>query len=163
MQITSLFHVAIKTARPQASLWFYKDVLGMSEAERPPFEFPGFWMQLSTPYGGAVFHVYTGKAALGSDGAVPTGSGALDHIALTACGFDVYKARFRDFGIPYRERSVPSMELWQLFAYDPNGIQFELNFHASAEKASGGQVDPDNFPPAGLEWFNPAVFERFEE
>ena len=162
MQVTSLFHIAIKTAKPEATKRFFEAVLGMSEAPRPPFEFPGFWMQLSTPYGGALFHVYTGHAALGNDGLVPTGSGAIDHVALTAHGFDEMKARCREWAIPFRERTVPGLPLWQIFVYDPNGIQYELNFHSPCEEQAGSRVDPANFPKAGLEWFDASAYARFE-
>ncbi|HKU97850.1 MAG TPA: VOC family protein [Vineibacter sp.] len=162
MPATSLFHIAIKTGKPDATRRFYEQVFGMTEAPRPPFEFPGYWMQLSTPYGGSIFHVYTGPAALGNDGRVPVGSGAIDHIALSAHGFAETRARCRALGIPYRERSVPGFPLWQLFAYDPNGIQFELNFHSAFEAREGVEVDPDNFIKAGLEWFDPRVYRQFE-
>jgi catechol 2,3-dioxygenase-like lactoylglutathione lyase family enzyme len=161
MPALSLFHIAIKTARPEATRRFYAEVFGMSEAPRPAFEFPGFWMQLDMPYGGAIFHIYTGSAALGQGGHVPTGSGAIDHVALAAQGFTAMRARCRALGLPYREREVPGFPLWQLFCYDPNGIQFEMNFHSAHERAGGVQVAPDNWVKAGSEWFEPASYERF--
>lgn len=162
MQITSLFHITIKTGKPEATRRFYETVFGMSESPRPPFEFPGFWMQINTPYGGALFHIYTREAAVGSNGQVPFGSGAIDHIALSAHGFAVLRERCRSLGIPYRERSVPKMPLWQLFVYDPNGIQFEFNFHARCEEKPDVSIDADNFPKAGLDWFDPTAYEQFE-
>lgn len=161
MPAISLFHIAIKTARPQATRRFYAEVFGMSESPRPAFEFPGYWMQLDTPHGGAVFHIYTGDAALGRDGRVPTGSGGIDHVALAAVGFGDTRARCRALGVPYRERAVPGFSLWQLFCYDPNGIQFELNFHAAHEQRDGVAVDPDNWVKAGSEWFDPDAYRRF--
>lgn len=160
MQITSLFHVAIKTALPELTKDFYEKVFGMTEAPRPPFEFPGFWMQLATPYGGAIFHIYAGHAALGKNGTVPTGSGAIDHVALSAYGFMAARERCRANAIPYRERRVPGMPLCQLFVYDPNGIQFELNFCTDGECLPDGAIDPDNFPPAGSEWYDPEAYAR---
>lgn len=162
MPATNLFHIAIKTGRPEATKRFYAQVFGMSESARPPFEFPGYWMQLDTPHGGSIFHIYTGTAALGHDGQVPRGSGALDHIALSAHGFGDTRDRCRSLGVPYRERAVPGFPLWQLFCYDPNGIQFELNFHSTFEARPGIAVDPDNFIQAGLEWFDPHAYGRFE-
>src|SRR4030065_389357 len=41
MQITGLFHVAIKTNDLDATGKFYTDVLGMKLAHRPDFGFPG--------------------------------------------------------------------------------------------------------------------------
>lgn len=163
MPATGLFHVAIKTGKPEVTRRFYAQVFGMSESPRPPFEFPGYWMQLETPHGGSIFHIYTGSAALGNDGHVPTGSGAIDHIALAAHGFDATRARCRALRVPYRERSVPGFPLWQLFCYDPNGIQFELNFHSAYEDRDGVAVDPNNFLQAGLQWFDPAAYQQFEE
>lgn len=162
MPATNLFHIAIKTSKPEASKRFYQKILGMTEAPRPPFEFPGYWMQMNTPYGGAILHIYTGSAAIGADGCVPVGSGAIDHIALSAFGFSETRERCRLLGIPHRERSVPSFPLWQLFCYDPNGIQFELNFHSDWEADQGSTVDPDNFVMAGSEWFDPEAYRQFE-
>jgi catechol 2,3-dioxygenase-like lactoylglutathione lyase family enzyme len=162
MPATSLFHVAIKTGKPEGSKRFYERVLGMSEAPRPKFEFPGYWMQLNTPYGGSILHIYTGNAALTNDGRIPTGSGAIDHIALSAHGFAATRERCRELGIPYRERAVPGFPLWQLFCYDPNGILFELNFHSAWEDREGVVVEPDNWVEAGVEWFEPEAYRRFE-
>ena len=162
MQITSLFHVAIKTARPAATKDFYEKIFGMTEAPRPPFEFPGFWMQLATPYGGAIFHVYAGHAAEGKDGTVPAGSGAIDHIALSAHGFVEIRKRCNANRIPYRERTVPNLPLCQLFVYDPNGVQFELNFNTGSESLPKGAIDPNNFPKAGIDWFNPEDYKHLK-
>ncbi|MES2941049.1 MAG: VOC family protein [Pseudomonadota bacterium] len=162
MPATSLFHVAIKTGRPEATKRFYEQVFGMTESPRPLFEFPGYWMQLSTPHGGSIFHIYTGAAALGADGQVPMRSGAIDHIALSAHGFGDTRERCRALGIPYRERAVPGFPLWQLFCYDPNGIQFELNFHSAHEDRDGVAVDPDNWVKAGSEWFDPEAYRQFD-
>lgn len=162
MPATSLFHIAIKTGKPEATKRFYEQVFGMTESARPPFEFPGYWMQLSTPYGGSIFHIFTGEAALASDGRVPTGSSAVDHIALSAVGFDETRKRLRSLGVPYRERAVPGLPIWQIFFYDPNGVQFEMQFHSAVEERPGVVVDADNWLKAGLEWFDPGAYRQFE-
>ena len=46
MQITGLFHVAIKTNDLDATVKFYTEVLGMKLAHRPDFGFPGAWLAL---------------------------------------------------------------------------------------------------------------------
>ena len=38
------------------------------------------------------------------------------------------RAKFRGIGIPYRDRTVPAMNLEQVFLEDPNGVTIELNF-----------------------------------
>ena len=32
------------------------------------------------------------------------------------------------FGLPWREFIIPNTTLWQLFVYDPSGVQIELTF-----------------------------------
>lgn len=161
MPANNLFHVAIKTAKPNASKRFYEQVFGMNETARPSFEFPGYWMQVATPQGGHVLHLYTGQAALNNDGQVPTGMGAVDHIALSATGFDETRRILQALGVPYRERIVPGTPFWQIFTHDPNGVHFELNFHSALEERDGVSVDPENFLEAGLQWFDPAAYEQF--
>ena len=44
--IESLHHVSIPVADLERSKQFYHEVLGLTEIERPPFDFPGAWYQL---------------------------------------------------------------------------------------------------------------------
>lgn len=154
MQVTGLFHISIKTQKPNASIRFYKEVLGMEEAPRPPFEFPGVWLKLNTSAGEVPLHLYTDDAAMNDDGSVPEGTGVIDHLALTAHGFQDMRDRCARLGVEYRERRIPSLTLVQLFFYDPNGVQLELNFNATSEDPLP-EIDPANFPRAGGNWFNP--------
>jgi hypothetical protein len=43
----------------------------------------------------------------------------------------------RELRVPYRERTVPSIGLHQLFLDDPCGIVIELNYPASETSALG--------------------------
>ena len=56
------------------------------------------------------------------------GSGAEDHLAFNAAGFDAMVARLEQQGVEYRKRLVDNGKLRQLFLVDPNGISIELNF-----------------------------------
>ena len=47
--VTGLFHVPVKTNDLPQTLAFYKNILGLREAKRPPFGFPGAWLACSTP------------------------------------------------------------------------------------------------------------------
>jgi hypothetical protein len=38
------------------------------------------------------------------------------------------RTRFETAGVPFRERTVPNMNLEQIFLEDPNGVTIELNF-----------------------------------
>src|SRR5690348_9832169 len=103
MLVTQLFHVAIKTPNLEASRRFYTDVLGMTLAQRPQLDFPGIWVQSPVPGGLAVFHIYAGDAALEADGSMASGSGVIDHVAITAHGFAETRERVRTYQLPHRE------------------------------------------------------------
>jgi catechol 2,3-dioxygenase-like lactoylglutathione lyase family enzyme len=131
MQITSLFHVAIKTPDLDATVKFYTEVLGMELAPRPNFGFPGAW--LGHPNGPPIVHIYAGSAAVGPDGKVPSGTGAVDHVSLTVTGWDECLERIQTRGYDWRAAIVPGMTLWQIFVHDPSGVMLELTFDGKVE------------------------------
>jgi catechol 2,3-dioxygenase-like lactoylglutathione lyase family enzyme len=137
--ITGLFHVAIKTADLAATRRFYLEVLGLSEVARPEFGYPGAWIGVPLPGGQAIIHIYAGGPALGPSGVVEHGTAAIDHISLTAVGYAAFIERFRAAGLDWREFLVPGTTLYQLFVYDPSGVQLEITFDGRAEPG----VTPD--------------------
>lgn len=140
MPVSSLDHCSIRTVRLEESRRFYVDVLGMTEGERPDFPFPGHWLYVN---GLTVVHL------VGVDPDDPSGlmdylggdldpdaldgSGSLDHIAFRAADAPSFIERFNERRVPYRERQVPNMDLYQLFVDDPNGLTVELNFFGSEQ------------------------------
>lgn len=129
--LEGLLHIAIKTGDLVATRAFYLDVLGLQEMHRPDFGYPGAWLGLPGP--GPIFHIYAGGPALGPAGQAPYGTAAIDHVSLTARGYHGFAARLRQHNIPFREFIVPGTPLWQLFAYDPSGVQIELTFDSRHE------------------------------
>ena len=94
----------------------------------------------------------TGGPALGASGIAPRGTGAIDHISLSCSGYRDFVARFKDAGLPFREFIVPGTTLWQLFVYDPSGVQLEITFEAAKER--GPEPDMKNRPyVAGSSFF----------
>ena len=142
----TLNHFSIRTTDLEASRRFYADVLGLTVGPRPDFPFPGLWMYRGdhADVANAVVHLIgidrddpQGlKQYLGDrDVAALKGSGALDHIAFFADGLAGMLAHLRAQAVVFRERTVPSIGLHQLFLDDPCGIMIELNYAAS-EKAA---------------------------
>ena len=144
----TLNHFSIRTTDLDASRHFYADVLGLTVGPRPDFPFPGLWMYRGDhgDAANAVVHIigidrndpqglkqYLGDRAQTS----LAGSGAVDHIAFFADGLAAMLAHLRDRGVTFRERTVPSIGLHQLFLDDPCGVVIELNYPA-AEKAALG-------------------------
>jgi catechol 2,3-dioxygenase-like lactoylglutathione lyase family enzyme len=155
MIVTGLFHIAIKTTDLEATVAFYTRVLGMRAAIRPPFDFPGAWLAVPTPVGEAIFHIYAGGPALGRDGVVPGHTGCIDHVSITAAGYHDFRSRFERLGLPWREFIVPNTTYWQLFVYDPNGVQIELTFDAGAEQCPAPVIPPERRYLAGDSFFDP--------
>jgi len=138
MPINKLAHFSIRATDMDASRTFYTEVLGFKVGYRPPFKFPGIWLYLTDDkeeYG--TLHI------IGIDPGSPQGlidylgdrspenlkgSGALDHIAFNATGLAGLRAKLREKGIAYRERTVPDLLLHQVFIADPSGIVIELNY-----------------------------------
>jgi len=156
-----LFHVALRTGDLDATVRFYTEVLGMILAERPPIGFPGAWLKAPQPGADASIHVYAGDAALEPDGSLLTRSGAIDHVSVACQGYSEFRERFRKFGLEWRENLVPATPLWQLFVYDPNGVQLELTFHAAAEREPTPTISPERRYQARQRWFRPELYRQF--
>ena len=140
MQVTGLFHVAIKTNDLDATVKFYTDVLGMKLAHRPDFGFPGAW--IAQPDGTPIIHIYAGGPAL-VDGKTPYGTGSLDHVSLTIQGWDECLERVKKFGYDWRASIVPGTTLWQIFVYDPSGVMMELTFDGKVEQRPTPEIPPE--------------------
>ena len=152
--VNGLFHVAIKTANLETSLSFYKDVLGLKEVSRPDFGYPGAWLACPGLNGGAIVHLYAGGPALGADGQVAAGTAAIDHVSLACSGFHAFRDRFAAHGLAWREFLVPGTTLWQLFVYDPSGVQFELTFEGAVESGALPDMSPGRGYVAGTNFFD---------
>ena len=147
MQVTGLFHVAIKTPDLDATVKFYTEVLGMELAPRPNFGFPGAW--IAQPKGPPIIHIYAGNAAAGADGKVASGTAALDHVSLTVTGWDECLERIKKHGYDWRAAIVPGMSLWQIFVHDPSGVMMELTFDGKVENRPTPEIPADRVYMAG--------------
>ena len=140
MPLRTLDHCSIRTLNLEATRDFYIDVLGMDEAERPDFPFPGCWLHVDSR---TVIHLVgvdpddpsglMGYLGGDIDAEALTGSGSFDHIAFRATDAPAMIERLKKNDVPYRERQVPNMDLHQIFVDDPNGITIELNYFGSEQ------------------------------
>jgi catechol 2,3-dioxygenase-like lactoylglutathione lyase family enzyme len=132
MPLTGIQHLLVLSDDIEAARDFYRDVLGLREGERPPLEFPGFWLYLGDE---PCVHVaeraaYAAHAStLGLEvTATASGDGAIDHVAFAADDYEEIQARLRRAGIEAVENAVPAAGLRQLFVEDPDGVRVEINF-----------------------------------
>jgi catechol 2,3-dioxygenase-like lactoylglutathione lyase family enzyme len=158
-----LFHLAIKTSDLAATRAFWCDIIGLHEFPRPDFGYPGAWIGCPQPGGQAIIHIYAGGPALGADGIAPVGTAAIDHISVSCSGYRAHAARFRAAGLPFREFIVPGTSLWQLFVYDPSGVQVELTFEGKIEGEELPDMSPGRAYVAGSNFFNPETYPRLGE
>ncbi|MDH5536121.1 MAG: VOC family protein [Betaproteobacteria bacterium] len=142
MAIGRLDHYSIRTLDIDASRRFYTQVMGFEEGFRPPFKFPGLWLYNGAPYpeSTGVVHIIgidlndpEGLKEYLGDRDLDTlkGTGTVDHMAFTANNLGDMRERLKRHEVEYRERTVPSLDLHQVFFEDPSGVTIELNFAAA--------------------------------
>jgi catechol 2,3-dioxygenase-like lactoylglutathione lyase family enzyme len=143
MPVSKLAHYSIRTTDLAQSCRFYERILGFKQGYRPPFDFPGAWLYKGgdeadfgtvhiigvDPNNPAGLTAYLGDKPLPASG-TGTGTGTVDHIAFLAASVEQMWETLKAEGIAYRERTVPSLGLHQVFIEDPSGVTIELNFPA---------------------------------
>ena len=130
MPLGTLQHFTIEPQNLERSKDFYVDVLGLEVGNRPPLDFPGYWL-----YSGGVATVHLMGTRKQREGIVVRGTekrfentGRFDHIAFAATDVEGVRARLRSKGVEFREQIVPRTGDTQIFLYDPDGVGVELNF-----------------------------------
>lgn len=154
MGIAKLAHYSIRTTDLEASWRFYTEVMNFRVGFRPMFPFPGIWLYMDddeSEFG--VVHIIgidpgepEGlRSYLGDRGVEDIqGTGTLDHIAFLATDWPSMRERCKKRGLPYVQRSVPSLGLHQVFLTDPSGVTIELNYPAAEANISGLSGDPED-------------------
>jgi catechol 2,3-dioxygenase-like lactoylglutathione lyase family enzyme len=134
MPITHMQHYMVLSKDLEKTRAFYCDVLGLRTGPRPPFKFKGLWI-----YVGDIACIHVGERAsydetsrTQANPADPNdhGSGSVDHIAFAATDYEELTSRFAKLGVPFRATQVPGSDLRQLFVFDPDGIQIEINIRS---------------------------------
>ncbi len=140
MPLSKLAHYSIRTTDLDESCRFYERVLGLKSGYRPPFDFPGAWLYKGgdeADFG--TVHIIgiepdnpqSLTAYLGDKATSAPGTGTVDHIAFLATGVEAMWQTLEAEGIPWRDRTVPSLGLHQVFIEDPSGVTIELNYPAA--------------------------------
>lgn len=125
--VRSIDHVTVVVEDLEKSRWFYVDVLGMRQVERPAFTFSGMWFQA----GGTQIHLILKHEQSGPAGLpqwpMTSAAGRVFHFAFEVD--DAYAAleTLRSVGVSVR--GGPSLRpdgCVQLWCYDPDGHVVEL-------------------------------------
>ena len=130
LPLGGLQHYTIEPADLKRTRDFYCEVLGLENGDRPPLDFPGYWL-----YSGGVATVHLMGTRKPREGIVVRGTekryedtGRLDHIAFAASDVDSMRRRLQSKNVKFRESIVPRTGDTQFFLYDPDGVGVELNF-----------------------------------
>jgi len=132
MPVTAMNHFTILTDDVPATVDFYRELLGLTDGPRPPFEFPGAWLYAG---GAPILHVVGGRSA---DELKP---GVIDHMAFSAEDLSDTLALLASRNIAHTCRRQPGSGTWQVFFFDRNGARVELDF-AGDEPHHGESAAP---------------------
>ena len=130
MPLGGLQHYTIEPADLERTKDFYCDVLGLENGNRPPLDFPGYWL-----YSGGVATVHLMGTRKPREGIVVRGTkkkfkdtGRFDHIAFAATDIGGVRRKLKAKKVKFREQVIPRTGGQQIFLYDPDGVGVELNF-----------------------------------
>ena len=118
MQISDLNHVAVHVSDLEASLRFYRDILGLPLKSRPDFDFEGAWLQLGPT---RELHLIAGREV----DVVSDHRGA--HFAFEVPDMEAARRELLEMGaeIVRGPQTRPDGAV-QIFLHDPDGYWVEL-------------------------------------
>ena len=122
MPATAMNHFTILTDDVAKTVDFYRDLLGLTNGPRPPFEFPGAWLYAGDE---PILHVIGGRPS------EELRAGVIDHMAFSANDLSDTLALLASRNIPHTCRRQAGSGVWQVLFFDPNGARVELDFAAS--------------------------------
>lgn len=124
LELKSLDHVNVRTARLDAMVEWYGRILGMATGPRPDFSFPGAWLYAG---GNPVIHLVGVAEAPAAD----AGELRIEHFALSGTGLRPLLARLEAAGERAETRRLPSFPIVQVNVWDPDGNHIHLDFDAA--------------------------------
>ena len=123
MGIKGIDHINIDTSKPDETVAFYEQILGLENRpeDRPNFDFPGAWLFLGDV---AVVHLNF----IEDDGRAGKRN-AFNHVAFQGDDFAGMCAMLDEHGLDYRTAKRPEIALSQIFVNDPNDVRVEININ----------------------------------
>ena len=126
MQIDQLNHVALHVADVEASIRFYRDVLGLEELPRPAFNFPGAWLRIgpgnSAQNGVQELHLIQRAPKETEDYSFPRER----HYAMRVVEIEAAAARLREHNVQFEGPHTRPDGAKQIFFRDPDQHRVEL-------------------------------------
>jgi catechol 2,3-dioxygenase-like lactoylglutathione lyase family enzyme len=123
--VAVLDHLLVLTDDIDATRDFWCRALDLEVGERPPLEFPGYWLYADREPCVHVAERAAYEAHCERTG-IPTSGGPVEHVAFDESDYDALVARVTRGGIAAAPNAVPGV-MRQLFVEDPNGVKIEIN------------------------------------
>jgi glyoxylase I family protein len=120
LPLRGLHHVAVTTRDPDASIAFYRDVLGFDVLERPNFNFRGAWLFKD----GLQIHVIENTTPDTGEKIDPRA----DHWAFATDDLDEVERSLKEKGIAFHKQ-VNAGGIPQIFFHDPDGHHIEVGIY----------------------------------
>ena len=138
--IQALDHVTIIVANLKSTRRFYIELLGMTEVERPAFDFPGAWFAINPGQGRADVHATVSSELAGRPGWGDLGAKRLSrghHVAFLVDDAFSFEKFLSDNGVEIAIscRSRPDGPI-QFYVKDPDGHVLELFSYAKPESGT---------------------------
>ena len=114
-----LHHASLVVSDTQASLKFYRDVLGLEETDRPDLGFPGAWLKIGENQQIHLLELPNTDPTTGR----PEHGGRDRHVALSTDSVDAVKASLEASSIPY---TLSKSGRRALFCRDLDGNAIEI-------------------------------------
>jgi glyoxylase I family protein len=117
-----IHHVSLCVRDLERSKFFYMEMLGFTEIERPPFDFPGAWIAVGT--GGQQLHLIVHEGQTLRQGDMDSRDG---HFALRVGSYKGTLERLKQKGITYDARPQSKAGFPQIYVLDPDRNIIEFN------------------------------------
>lgn len=121
MKITQLNHVALHVTNLEASVRFYRDVLGLAVIDRPAFDFDGAWFGVGDGADRQEIHLICRPAK-----EAPFNTPRERHYAFRVDDIEAAASQLRRLGLDYSGPNPRPDGALQIFLRDPDGHLVEL-------------------------------------
>lgn len=122
LTIAGYHHVSLFVTDLARAKAFYKEILGLQEIQRPPFDFPGAWFAIGE--NGEQLHLIVHDGETRRAGGIDTRDG---HFALRVPDYDAALAWLSQHNISHRAKPDSITGFAQIFLLDPDHNIIELN------------------------------------
>ncbi len=119
IELVRLHHVSFAVKDLAASRRFFGEVVGLSELDRPAFNFAGAWYAV----GDRQLHLIE---QAGSDREIAAGLSRSDHMALEVADIAAVSQTLDSAGIAFQKGSNDALGMQQVFCSDPDGHTIEF-------------------------------------